>query len=148
MTPETVLIRPPIVRPAVGDGCDEASLPMSSPADIIRPAVGDGLSGERATSAKEPRAAAFETRIVPPLLPAVTPTRPAFLAAASGWHSQGEPAARARHASDPAEVHVSIGRIEVTAVHEAQPPRRQQAHGPKPIAGLDQYLARRRSGRP
>lgn len=42
------------------------------------------------------------------------------------------------------EVHVHIGRIEVTATQEAASPRRQPAAGPKPMS-LDEYLARRRS---
>jgi hypothetical protein len=40
------------------------------------------------------------------------------------------------------EVHVSIGRIEVTAVHEAPPPRRPAPKANKPMS-LDEYLARR-----
>ena len=40
------------------------------------------------------------------------------------------------------EVHVSIGRIEVTAVHEAPPPKRQAPATAKPMT-LDEYLARR-----
>ena len=41
------------------------------------------------------------------------------------------------------EVHVSIGRIEVTAVHEAPPAKRQTPAAAKPMA-LEEYLARRR----
>ena len=40
------------------------------------------------------------------------------------------------------EVHVSIGRIEVTAVHESPPPKRQAPASAKPLS-LDEYLARR-----
>lgn len=40
------------------------------------------------------------------------------------------------------EVHVSIGRIEVTAVHESPPPKRQAPTQAKPLS-LDEYLARR-----
>jgi hypothetical protein len=42
------------------------------------------------------------------------------------------------------EVHVHIGRIEVTATQEAEPARRKAPAGPKPMT-LDEYLARRRS---
>lgn len=40
------------------------------------------------------------------------------------------------------EVHIHIGRIDVTAVHEAQPPRRRAAAAPAPMS-LDGYLAQR-----
>ena len=51
----------------------------------------------------------------------------------SAWQSQVE---------ETTEVHVSIGRIEVTAVHEAPPPKRQAPATAKPMT-LDEYLARR-----
>jgi hypothetical protein len=41
---------------------------------------------------------------------------------------------------EPSEVHIRIGRIEVTAVHEAAPPRRPPV--PSPMS-LDAYLAKR-----
>ena len=40
------------------------------------------------------------------------------------------------------EVHVNIGRIEVTAVQEAPPPRRPAPRTAKAMS-LDEYLARR-----
>lgn len=43
----------------------------------------------------------------------------------------------------PAEVHVHIGRIEVTATQEAPPPKRRAAAAPK-FMTLDEYLARRK----
>ncbi|CAH1388050.1 hypothetical protein [Candidatus Nitrotoga sp. M5] len=46
---------------------------------------------------------------------------------------------------DVTEVHVSIGRIEVTAVHESQPQKRQAPTQAKPLS-LDEYLARRGRG--
>jgi hypothetical protein len=45
------------------------------------------------------------------------------------------------------EVHVSIGRIEVTAVQEAPPPRREPARPRKPKS-LEEYLATRQGSRP
>ena len=51
----------------------------------------------------------------------------------SAWQNQVE---------ETTEVHVSIGRIEVTAVHEAPPPKRQAPAAAKPMT-LDEYLARR-----
>jgi hypothetical protein len=43
---------------------------------------------------------------------------------------------------EPSEVHIHIGRIEVTAVHEAAPPRRPPVPRPSPMS-LDAYLAKR-----
>lgn len=50
-------------------------------------------------------------------------------------------------ASEPTEVHVHIGRIEVTAVAEAAPTRSRPRTGKAPMS-LEQYLARRERGRP
>lgn len=50
-------------------------------------------------------------------------------------------------AEGPAEVHVHIGRIEVTAVQEPAPTKRPSKRGPSPMS-LDEYLARRRGSRP
>jgi hypothetical protein len=49
--------------------------------------------------------------------------------------------------SDATEVHVSIGRIEVTAVHEASPPPRRAVPVKKSMP-LNEYLAQRHRGRP
>ena len=43
---------------------------------------------------------------------------------------------------EPTEVHVHIGRIEVTAVHEPAPPKRTRQPARKPMS-LDEYLSRR-----
>jgi hypothetical protein len=40
-------------------------------------------------------------------------------------------------------VHVHIGRIEVTAVHEAPPPRKTRSNIVRNSLPLDQYLARK-----
>jgi hypothetical protein len=45
------------------------------------------------------------------------------------------------------EVHVSIGRIEVTAVHETPQPKRAPARNQRALS-LEEYLARRKAGRP
>ena len=45
------------------------------------------------------------------------------------------------------EVHITIGRLEVTAVHAPAPPRRPASAPVDPAMSLDQYLARRRGGR-
>jgi hypothetical protein len=86
----------------------------------------------------------LETNSPAPLLPPRNvPHSPAFntgMAAQRGgagehaWQGQVE---------ETTEVHVSIGRIEVTAVHEAPPPKRQAPAAAKPMS-LDEYLARRK----
>ncbi|MFC3284033.1 hypothetical protein [Litchfieldella rifensis] len=49
-------------------------------------------------------------------------------------------------ADSAAEVHVHIGRIEVTAVQEPAPTKRPSKRGPSPMS-LDEYLASRRGSR-
>jgi hypothetical protein len=86
------------------------------------------------------------TRFVPP--PMLAPAPPALTSVPPG-RASAPPARSAsmagvhRHAtSEPTEVHVSIGRIELTAVHEAPPPARRPAPA-KPSLPLHEYLARR-----
>lgn len=57
--------------------------------------------------------------------------------------SRPEAATPAANATDsgPAEVHVHIGRIEVTAVQDS-PPAKHSARKGKPPMSLDEYLAR------
>jgi hypothetical protein len=52
------------------------------------------------------------------------------------------PVARGSTAAAPDEVHVHIGRIEVTAVREAPPMTRRRPRGKAPMT-LDEYLAKR-----
>jgi hypothetical protein len=54
------------------------------------------------------------------------------------------PSAAARDAASESatEVHIHIGRIDVTAVHEPAPPRRTPPKSPAPMS-LDSYLAKR-----
>ena len=77
-----------------------------------------------------------------PLLP-LKNTAPSALNPGAVAH-RGEPrgAAWQSQVEETTEVHVSIGRIEVTAVHEAPPPKRQAPVTAKPMT-LDEYLARR-----
>lgn len=85
-----------------------------------------------------------DSTIPAPLLPLKNTAQPSVLSlgavaqrgesGASAWKSQVE---------ETTEVHVSIGRIEVTAMHETSPPKRQAPAAAKPMT-LDEYLARRR----
>lgn len=80
-----------------------------------------------------------------PLLALSAPVSPAPAGipfAVSPSHTASLPAA-----SDSTEVHVTIGRIEITAVHEASPAKRSSPAKAKPMS-LDEYLARRDGRRP
>ena len=91
----------------------------------------------------EPYSTLTDSATPPPLLPLKNTAHPSALnpgavaqrgePRGSAWQSQVE---------ETTEVHVSIGRIEVTAVHEAPPPKRQAPATAKPMT-LDEYLARR-----
>lgn len=85
---------------------------------------------------------------IEPLLPKPPFTRPS---AQSPWADRAAGPARGPVASDRAEetteVHVTIGRIEVTAVHEPAQPSRPPPSKPAPMT-LDEYLARRQGGQP
>jgi hypothetical protein len=73
------------------------------------------------------------THFVPP--PAFVPLPPASNARTADTHQHSNNA-------ETTEVHVSIGRIELTAVQEASPPARR-ASPVKPSSSLHDYLARR-----
>lgn len=86
----------------------------------------------------------------PPLLP----PRQMHSAAAAHQRQVSPGAPHAAHAfmpsrqaapapAEPAEVHVHIGRIEVTAITQPQTPRRAAREAPEPLS-LDAYLARRK----
>ncbi|WP_434148597.1 hypothetical protein ACR2R6_15160 [Methylocaldum gracile subsp. desertum] len=85
--------------------------------------------------------------IVEPLLP------PQRAMHSPAWNTGNRPpdssrgAASASRAEESTEVHVTIGRIEVTAVHEAPPSKRRAPPSAKPMT-LEEYLARRRGERP
>jgi hypothetical protein len=77
------------------------------------------------------------------------PPQPRTLAPASGAIRSKPvtpPGATARPDAEPTEVHVTIGRIEITAVHEAAPPQRA-AKPRRPLMSLDDYLNQRQKGR-
>ena len=78
----------------------------------------------------------------PPLLPLTNPARPpAINSAAVARHGEPGISTRQSRVEETTEVHVSIGRIEVTAVHEAAPPKRAERPAPKPVS-LDEYLSK------
>jgi hypothetical protein len=85
--------------------------------------------------------------MVEPLLP------PQRAMHSQAWNAGNRPPdssrgpASASGAGEATEVHVTIGRIEVTAVHEAPPSKRRTPPSAKPMT-LEEYLARRRGERP
>ncbi|CAH1905563.1 conserved hypothetical protein [Candidatus Nitrotoga sp. HW29] len=149
--PEVLVVQSDIVY-TKPDRPDALYSPPSSPKAMLRqsgkektvasepPVLADGIE----TRLPESHSTAFTDNNYPsPLLPLKNATRPSALntnvAAQRGEHSS---ASRQSQVDEITEVHVSIGRIEVTAVHEAPPPKRQAPTSAKPLS-LDEYLARR-----
>jgi hypothetical protein len=114
----------------------EGSAPISRSDDI-----------DRAQAATR-RPAAFVSAVHPisptPLLAEQRVAQPSM---ASAPHPASEPAFPSSRAADsePTEVHVHIGRIEVTAVQEPQPVKRPKTLGGHPSRSLADYLAGRRA---
>ncbi|WP_275630165.1 hypothetical protein [Pseudomonas sp. 273] len=77
----------------------------------------------------------------PRLPPLLAPMAPATAPQPRVAPPQAEPVPR-----QPDEVHIHIGRIEVTAIQETAPARREARKGPPPLS-LDDYLARRNGDR-
>jgi len=82
---------------------------------------------------------------IEPLLPPAPPARQPFRATASA-STANRGSLSVGMIEETTEVHVSIGRIEVTAVHESAPskPAAPRRNGPM---SLDEYLAKRHGGR-
>jgi len=119
----------------LGRAADGPGMPMPDP---ILPAAAQKL---QATPAVDDEGSA-PLRRIPPLLPP-QPNGTASFKAASGHRDNS----RRAPVEETTEVHVSIGRIEVTAVHEAAPaPKRAPARGQRALS-LEDYLARRKAGR-
>ncbi len=87
------------------------------------------------------------SRVPEPLLPALE-SRPEPASGASAELAVPEPVPR-EHAFDQQanEVHVHIGRVEVTAVSEAPPPPRKRSESHRQPMSLDDYLAKRQRDR-
>jgi hypothetical protein len=124
---------------------DEES-PAESVADLMPRNVRRTIDADSPNH--EPRVSVLgPAPMVEPLLP---PQRamhsPAWNARNRSPDSSRGPAS-ASGAGEATEVHVTIGRIEVTAVHEAPPSKRRAPPSAKPMT-LEEYLARRRGERP
>jgi hypothetical protein len=109
--------------------------PAASP--LTRPAAFESAESFAPTrESPPPPLVPTATRFIPPpvLAPVPASVPPARSAKLAGAHRQS--------ASEATEVHVSIGRIELTAVHDAAPSARRPAPA-KPSLPLHEYLARR-----
>jgi hypothetical protein len=116
----------------------------ASPSPAESPAERPGRSGAPLTPGTGDREDA--TR-VPPLLirPELSDRAPVPGAVARKLMPPVSGAAQNAARAEPGEVHIHIGRVEVTAVHEAPVPRRRPPAAPSPTS-LDVYLAGRRRG--
>ena len=137
-TPPTAPERRPGAQPS-----HDAGLPAAS----SRPVAALAGRVPRGASAAEPGSSAntqaWAPGPVPQLLPPAAATPPP--AQAGGGEralGHGPPVVE-----ETTEVHVHIGRIEVTAVHEPAPAKPAGSRRPAPMA-LDDYLARRHGKRP
>lgn len=129
--------------PPVVENTNTAS-PVTRPQQLTPSArqAGPHLETRLARPPSPPFDPAAAPRALLPQTPGSPPPRPAGPAALRPpIHSQPTVAA------EP-DIHVHIGRVEVTAVHRpAEPPRRSPPSRPQPMS-LDEYLARREGRQP
>ena len=131
---------------------DRPSGPSSSAKTMLRqPSIEKMVAGEPLVLAEgiEMRIPENNSTTLPesnyptPLLPLKNAARPSALnASVAAQRNEHSSPGRQGQADEITEVHVSIGRIEVTAVHEPPTPKRQAPTSAKPLS-LDEYLARR-----
>jgi hypothetical protein len=91
-------------------------------------------TASRESAVRASSGAQIDTRVTP-----AAAARAGQTAAATGSARSTRPP---RDASPPPDVHIHIGRIELTAVTPCEQPRREHARGKKPMS-LDEYLQRR-----
>ena len=126
---------------AVSAVAASGSTPPATP-----PTADAEVDGARPAPVHRTEASRASTRDAPPLLPPQRVGR--ALPAPAIAVANPLPAGPAKPATEEAtEVHVTIGRIEVTAVQEAPRPRREPARSRKPKS-LEEYLADRQGRRP
>lgn len=80
-----------------------------------------------------------------PLLPRQRPTKVTTAAPNASPAPRGSAGAARQESTEPNEVHVHIGRIEVTAIQESTQPKLRPKRGQAPMT-LDNYLAKRQRG--
>ncbi|MCY1273847.1 hypothetical protein D9M70_224610 [compost metagenome] len=116
-----------------------------APRSLAEPPAPPSAPRSEPAAAPPPPAAHLDVLVVgPDVPPAPLRLPPALLPRAAAAAGRPAPAleARAEPAREPDEVHIHIGRIEVTALQEPAPARREARKGPPPLS-LDDYLARR-----
>jgi hypothetical protein len=128
----------PAPRPVPMAPNTPADLPMvHTPPQVARPGTEPNPAIERAPlpsrqPAAEQSSLQPDTSLLMPTTPRTAPSRPALTA------FNPPPTA-----APPDEIHVHIGRIEVTAVRESAPTK-PSARTPQPTLSLDAYLAKRK----
>jgi hypothetical protein len=124
----------PLIRPAAASTPPKPHIGPLAPSVAL--AESDGAASHREAMAPLPemdRAAVASTLTSAPFGPGLTP-RSRF---------DPLPVGQAQNGIEPA-VHVTIGRIEVRAIPEQAPRRRERPASP--VMGLEEYLTRRRPG--
>lgn len=112
-----------------------------TPEPPLPDSAGDHATGPTERDGADSFLAAW--RVATPLMPRQQ-TRRRGVSSAEARARSGQ--AMQASVADTTEVHVSIGRIEITAMHEAPAPKRQSPRA-KPMT-LDEYLTRKRGSRP
>ncbi len=108
-----------------------------------RPDATPAATSPESSPASSTAAAPAWPQVEPLLAPTIRMRWPASAAQPSLAHRPGH----SGQADTTTEVHVSIGRIEVTAIHEPAAPAQRPAARRKAPVSLDEYLARRQGGR-
>jgi len=136
-------LAPPIEVPYLQASPSITSFSETIPESLIKPEP--QVDSERSTPAS-----AYTLPLPESERPRQTPTLevphppPPLLPLPPLYNQQSQPVAVSSPQQPRAdEIHVHIGRIEVTAVHEAAPAK-HSARKPQPSLSLDDYLARRR----
>lgn len=130
--PSPLLMEIPAAKSAVAVS-NEASSPAADPATHSP----DASTGASADSAAEGLPA--------PLLPRQRTAKATGTAPNASPEPRGSAGAAREESTEPNEVHVHIGRIEVTAIQESPQPKSRRKHGQAPMT-LDDYLAKRQRG--
>lgn len=131
---------PPALMPPAASGEATDPLPAKPPRQTDEPAP---VVAQPTPSNPLPAGDLIPEPLLPPALQEAPRLRAGQISAALPARPQPPGPA----VEETTEVHVSIGRIEITAVHEAPPtrPAPRSGKGNKPMS-LDEYLARRRGG--
>ncbi len=127
-----------VSQPAPGPSVPEAAPRLASALSVV-PENREPTAARRGSSGRETSPPLVEpARLMPSAGVHLDTTMPTI----TRQRSAPPPAPAAQASDDTTEVHIHIGRIEVTAVHEAPAPRAQPSKRQAPMS-LDAYLAER-----